>query len=730
MSCYNKCQSLLLVDDLKTGDAKKQAPPGVRGNPSQARPMNQVEVAHVLFMDLVGYSRFPMADQLRLLGLLQELLRRTAEFQRGEISRDLLRLPTGDGIALVFFRDPAAPVRCALELAAAVRTYPELKLRMGIHTGPVHRVEDINANTNVSGGGINLAQRVMDCGDAGHILLSSATADMLVQLGEWADALRDLGPCEVKHGVILHLYNLCRQSVGNPDLPVRLQPARPAATPVARPSATPSAPALRVALLYKRGAQPDEAVLAALEALLSASGCSVFVDRHLNIGVAWAKEIEQQIRTADAVIPLVSTASIQSEMLAYEVELAHEAAQHQGGKPRLLPVRINFTGALPESLERILGPLEYALWQSPQDTERLAKNLNDALRHPASTGDTQLLRKLEAVGGAVPLDSKFYVVRPADDEFRAAMTRLDSVVLLKGARQMGKTSLLARGLQQARSAGCKVVLTDYQKLNTDNLASIEKFFLALGEMLADQLDLDGLPQDSWDSRRSPNTNFERFLRREVLNKINAPLVWGMDEVDRLFTTPFGSEVFGLFRSWHNERSLDPAGPWSRLTLAIAYATEAHLFITDPNQSPFNVGTRLTLEDFTFDQVADLNGRHNSPLRDTSEVAKFYRLLSGQPFLVRRGLHEMVSRGMNLAAFEAQADRDDGIYGDHLRRILVMLAKDAELGEVVRGVLQGKPCPTPESFYRLRSGGVMSGDSARTVKPRCQLYATYLERHLL
>src|SRR5205807_3161446 len=158
-------------------------------------------------------------------------------------------------------------------------------------------------------------------------------------------------------------------------------------------------------------------------------------------------------------------------------------------------------------------------------------------------------------------------------------------------------------------------------------------------------------------------------------RIEGRLVWGLDEVDRLFNCPFGSDVFGLFRALHNERALVPAGPWSRLTLAIAYATEAHLFITDMNQSPFNVGTRLPLEDFTFEQVADLNRRYGSPLRDGAEVARYYRLVSGQPYLVRRGLEEMATHSVDMAAFEAQADRDEGIFGDHLRRILVSLLKD-------------------------------------------------------
>src|SRR5205085_11513827 len=159
----------------------------------------------------------------------------------------------------------------------------------------------------------------------------------------------------------------------------------------------------------------------------------------------------------------------------------------------------------------------------------------------------------------------------------------------------------------------------------------------------------------------PSMNFERYVRREVLGKISGPLVWGLDEVDRLFTCPFGSEVFGLFRSWHNERSLDPTGPWQRLTLAIVYATEAHLFITDINQSPFNVGTRLTLEDFTFEQVAELNGRYGSPLPDSASLQRFYALVGGNPYLVQRGLDEISSRGLNAEALEHEVEQDDGAF---------------------------------------------------------------------
>lgn len=370
---------------------------------------------------------------------------------------------------------------------------------------------------------------------------------------------------------------------------------------------------------------------------------------------------------------------------------------------------------------------------NPDENNQTAAYLNTdvgTLLAAPSSASTAFKQMLEPVGGAVPLDSGFYVVRPTDEKFRAAITRQDSIVLVKGARQVGKTSLLARGLEQARQSGAKVVLTDLQNISADSLESVDKLLMTFADCFADQLDLNVFPSELWKPSRSPITNFEQYLRREILVKVMAPIVWGLDEVDRLFTCAFGSEIFGLFRSWHNKRALDPAGPWRRLTLAIAYATEAHLFITDLNQSPFNVGTRLMLDDFTFEQVNEINKLYGSPLKENAQVARYFRLVSGHPYLVRRGLYEMVTNNLDLAALEAQSDHDEGPFGDHLRRMLFSLSQDRELYDVVRSMLQGKPCPKAESFYRLRSAGLVLGDSARDARLRCQLYATYFERHLL
>ena len=209
---------------LRTGRATAAVSSGSVPVASSSGSTRTLEIAHVLFLDIVAYSRLPMEEQEQVLRELQDTVRQTSEFTRAQVSQQLISLPTGDGMALVFFGDAEAAVRCASELSRALRKQTGLELRMGIHTGPVYRVADINANRNVAGGGINIAQRVMDCGDAGHILLSSAVADVLRQVSTaWNNSVHDLGEAEVKHGVRVHLYNLYTEEVGNRELPQKLR---------------------------------------------------------------------------------------------------------------------------------------------------------------------------------------------------------------------------------------------------------------------------------------------------------------------------------------------------------------------------------------------------------------------------------------------------------------------------------------------------------------------------
>src|SRR5881296_2467238 len=189
----------------------------------------QLEIAHVLFTDIVGYSKLPIHQQRAVVERLNEIVRGTDEFQAAETAGRLIKIPTGDGITLVFYHSPEAPVECALEISRALEKHPELQLRMGIHSGPVSGVIDATGKPNVAGAGINIAQRVMDCGDAEHILLSKHVAEDLEEYPHWQPHLHELGECEVKHGVRLSLVNLYTAELGNPALPEKLKAARVAA---------------------------------------------------------------------------------------------------------------------------------------------------------------------------------------------------------------------------------------------------------------------------------------------------------------------------------------------------------------------------------------------------------------------------------------------------------------------------------------------------------------------
>jgi len=964
-------------------------------------------MAHVLFVDIVGYSILPMNRGKALVAQFQQAVQKTSEYRRAKARNELIFRPTGDGGALVFLQNPEAPVRCAIELNKEFGTY----VRMGVHSGPVYIYEGCllkEGENDLLGDGMNMAQRVMSCGDCRHILLSGVTAGFLSHLGNWTDVLHDLGEAEVKHGVRVHLFNLYAAGIGNPEPPkcckkwpdsligevvdhflierrigsggmgvvyaaedtdlhrpvalkllpddlsrdarylerfqkeaqaasslnhpnictiyelgsfrgryfiamellqgntlnsliqskqltpeqsiklaieiadgldaahargivhrdiksnnifvtsaghakildfgvakwdpnksssentvndtrdtsagqllgtipymspeqLRSQPIDPRADIFSfgvvlyematgampfqgatdaelydailnRPPApykslspdlsagmerivtralekdpqdryasaaemrdeltvllshknpeqqpiTQEPGATRAILLYRRNVPLDEQLLRLLERKLVWEGYQVFIDRHLEIGMQWAKEIEDRIASADVVIPLLSAASVQSEMLGYEIQLAHEYAQKQHGKPRILPICINFTEAFPAHIAAILDTIQYGSWNGPEDDEKLLNGLLSAIRHPGLF--ERQPSSLPTANGAMPPDSRFYVVRSTDDDFLSAVSRQDSIVLVKGARQMGKTSLMARGLQLARQNGSRVILTDFQKLNAKNLESTESLLRVLAESIADQLEYD-LEIDSVlnTKRGGPSVSFERFLRRDVFPKVGKRLVWAMDEVDRLVLCDYASEVFGLFRSWHNERSLDPAGPWQNLTMAIAYATEPHMFIRDINQSPFNVGTRINLADFTFEQFTELNERYSKPLRDAKEITACFKLLGGQPYLSSRGLKEMAAHKIDLHSFEVQACRDEGPFGDHLRRILVSLAQDPALCNVMRNILSGRNTASHDQFYRLRSAGIVAGESAREMHPRCDLYARYLSKHLM
>ncbi|PYK73623.1 MAG: hypothetical protein DME42_06565, partial [Verrucomicrobia bacterium] len=192
----------------------------------------QLEISHVPYIDIVGYSKLSINDQHAAVEELNQIVRASEQFQRAEAANRLLKISTGDGMALVFYTSPQTPAQCAVEISSAPKKHPRLQLRMGVHSGPVSGVVDVNERANLTGAGINMAQRVMDCGDAGHILLSKHVAEDLEEYEQWRPLLRDLGTCEVKHGLRIGSASLYDNEIGNSQLPKKLQAAKRHRTPV------------------------------------------------------------------------------------------------------------------------------------------------------------------------------------------------------------------------------------------------------------------------------------------------------------------------------------------------------------------------------------------------------------------------------------------------------------------------------------------------------------------
>ena len=274
----------------------------------------QLEIAHLLLIDAVGYSKLLVNEQIELLQELNQIARSTESFRAAEATGKLIRLPTGDGMALLFFRSPEEPARCALEISKALHDHPRIQLRMGVHSGPVSRVTDVNDKTNMTGAGINIAQRVLDCGDAGHILLSEHVADDLAQYRHWQPCLHDLGACEVKHGLRLHLFNLYKENLGNPEVPNKLKRrGRKKESNAVRPIRAPRWPKVLIAVAL---------VVAALALVISSL---MFFHRTSPVAVSASPKATALGTSTAAAIPEKSIAVLPFENLSAEKENAYFA---------------------------------------------------------------------------------------------------------------------------------------------------------------------------------------------------------------------------------------------------------------------------------------------------------------------------------------------------------------------------------------------------------------------
>ncbi|MBI5707579.1 MAG: AAA-like domain-containing protein [Armatimonadetes bacterium] len=333
---------------------------------------------------------------------------------------------------------------------------------------------------------------------------------------------------------------------------------------------------------------------------------------------------------------------------------------------------------------------------------------------------------METAGGAVPLGSRFYVARASDQEAFDAFDQGEGVILVHGPRQVGKSSLLARLLGHARDSGAAAAFSDLQSFGATQLSSAETLYKTLAHGLARDLRQEVDFSASWQDWLGPNMNLETMVE-ELLSRTPGPVSWILDEVDLLFDRAYTNDLFGLLRSWHNRRAFEPDGPWRKLTLVLAYATEAHLFITDLSQSPFNIGVRVGMQDFHEEEVKELQGRYMGALAQDVHRDVF-GLTKGHPFLTRRAFAFLAKDG-SIESLKQLASEVDGPFGEHLRRTWIAISQDPELTNEVRRLLSGRPFEDPTTRYRLWSSGIIRVSRDGAVEFRVPIYGPYLRAAL-
>lgn len=512
----------------------------------------------------------------------------------------------------------------------------------------------------------------------------------------------------------------------------------------------------RLFICYKRDIEPDQHLANFLYHFLTRRGHQVFIDRTMRTGEEWLKEIDRQIQASDYLVVLLSKASANSEMVQAEVKRAYEHRKRQG-QPHTLPVRVNYEELLPYSIDAFLDQLQYVAWQGEADNQRVAAEIEAAIRgrleppHPvvplasnqfSEDGgalldshslspplpefDPRVLEALEAPGGVVKLRDKFYVERQADHHLRREIARPGTTSTIRASRQTGKSSLLVRGINHARQQGTQVVMVDLQRIDSERLTSPDIFLRDLAELIVRKLRLDAAEVEKlWGGTLGPQDKLTYLLEDYVLPELESPLVLALDEVDRLLQVPFHTDFFGLLRSWHNSRALDEQ--WDKLNLVLVISTEPYLLIGDVNQSPFNVGLKIYLEDFNAAQMRDLNQRHGAPVPE-AEFDHWCALLGGQPYLTRKALFTMVSERLTWSELTRQAPLDQGPFGDHLRRQQWLLKDEPDLREAFKQIIEQGHCADEMALFRLLQAGLVKG-SGEVYTCRCELYRLYFRDKL-
>ena len=484
---------------------------------------------------------------------------------------------------------------------------------------------------------------------------------------------------------------------------------------------------------YRRSEAIDQRLARFLVKQLTSAGHETFIDESMPAGADWIKEIEQAIDKSDVLIVLLSEQSMHSEMVQGEIRRAHHR-QRPDGCPRILPVRIKYEGSLGYELDSYLGRINYVLWREVDDDERvLAEILGQkkiiqettapspspgiSITQPIPAMDPRAL--LASVGGTMAADDPYYVRRPADEQVMTLAREIGRTLIIKAPRQMGKSSLLCRYLAECRSVAKAIAYIDFQRFPDNTLSDYASFLVAFADELFYALDF---PVDTPLSTSITQHKFIRFVRDELLTRIDGPVVFAFDEVDRVLGRPWQGDFFAMLRSWHNDRATNCI--WRTVDLALVISTEPYLLIDRVDQSPFNVVSPTVLGPFDSSEMDELNVKYGSPL-SSNDVALLKDFLNGHPYLVRLAFHKLgVIPGLTVGSLTVTGTRDDGPFADHLRAKLFAIQQDSGMVKALKKLIVTQTPLDQMTYWRLHGAGLVLRNAEGSAVPFNQLYARF------
>ncbi|MEM7034405.1 MAG: AAA-like domain-containing protein, partial [Chloroflexota bacterium] len=350
------------------------------------------------------------------------------------------------------------------------------------------------------------------------------------------------------------------------------------------------------------------------------------------------------------------------------------------------------------------------------------------LTAPQPSFDAGFLQKMEAPGGAVKLSDQFYIERDADELLRNHLTQFGTTTTIRAPRQSGKTSLLMRGLHHAMGYGARTIYLDFQSFDPGQFSQLDDFLFAFAEIIGEECELDEmLVGQMWQRRSAPQRKLQRFMENHVLQSFEMPLVLVIDEADRLLRTDYYQDFFGLLRSWHNRRTLPNPHvqtTWGKLNIVLVISTEPYLLIDDVNQSPFNVGLDLSLQDFDLSQVQELNQRHGTPLPENA-LPDMMTLLGGHPYLTRLALFTMVAQTVSWSELVRNAVSENGPFGRHLRSQYWNIHDKPAFRQALREIRQTQRCLDEKTGLLLQRAGIIRKEGDLFTF-RCDLYRQYFQ----